>query len=54
MTDFMIALVLIALVAGILRYLIRAKKRGESCIGCPHAKGCGSCHGGCSCGGSHE
>lgn len=27
-------------------YLVRAKKHGEHCIGCPYAKQCGGkCHG---------
>jgi len=38
-----IAICVIALtVGGALLYIIRAKKRGEKCIGCPYAKLCGS------------
>ena len=49
MENVMIVLVLLAIVAGIVWYLIRAKKRGEKCVGCPYAKQCGSkCNGGCS------
>ncbi|MBR2616141.1 MAG: hypothetical protein IKC69_05630 [Clostridia bacterium] len=33
----------------ILWYLRRARKRGETCIGCPHAKACRS-RGSCQCG----
>ena len=53
MTDILIVAFLIALVAGILRYLIRAKKHGDSCIGCPHANCC-KAGGACSCGKEHE
>lgn len=46
-----IAIAVIALVVGAaVFYLIRAKKRGEKCIGCPYAKQCG---GKCGCGGNH-
>ncbi len=30
---------LIVILAGV--YIVRAKKRGEKCIGCPYAKQCG-------------
>ena len=49
--DFIVLLILAAIIGGIVYYLYRAKKRGESCIGCPYAKQCGSsCSG--QCGGS--
>lgn len=44
MTDLLVAAIVLAMVAGILLYLYRAKKRGETCIGCPYARKCG---GGC-------
>ncbi len=46
MTDIIIILILLAIVASAGLYVYRAKKRGEKCIGCPHAKACG---GKCSC-----
>ena len=46
MENVIVALILLAIVAGIITYLIRAKERGETCIGCPYAKQCtGKCHG---------
>lgn len=49
MENVIVVLILLAIVIGIIWYLIRAKKRGEKCIGCPYAKQCGSeCSGGCS------
>lgn len=49
MENVIVVLILVAIVAGIIWYLIRAKKRGEKCVGCPYAKQCGSKHnGGCS------
>ena len=48
--NVVVVLLLLAIAAGIIWYLIRAKKRGETCIGCPYAKQCGSkCNGGCGC-----
>lgn len=53
MKNVMVVLVLLAIAAGIIFYLVRAKKRGQTCIGCPYAKQCGSkCGGGCNCGNS--
>ena len=47
MENIIIILVVAAIVVGIAAYLIRAKKRGATCIGCPSAKQCG---GKCGCG----
>jgi len=50
MENFIVVLILLAIAAGIIWYLIRAKKRGETCIGCPYSKQCASkCNGVCSC-----
>lgn len=46
--DLIILLILLGIISGILLYLRRAKKRGETCIGCPYAKQCGGkCGGNC-------
>lgn len=49
MTNIIIAVVLLGIIAGIVAYLVREKKKGAHCIGCPYAKECGgskcSCHG---------
>ena len=48
MENVIIILVLVGIVGGIIAYLVRAKKRGQTCIGCPYAKQCGShCDGHC-------
>lgn len=40
-----VVLGILGLAAG---YLIRAKKKGEHCVGCPYSKTCASCkQGGC-------
>lgn len=40
MENIIVILILVSIVAGIIWYLIRAKRRGETCIGCPYAKQC--------------
>ncbi len=42
MKDIIVALIIIAIAAAIITYIVRAKKRGEKCIGCPYAKQCGN------------
>lgn len=45
MKDIIIIIFIAIVVGSALLYLIRAKKRGEKCVGCPYAKQCGgSCH----------
>ncbi len=41
MENVILILLLLALAVGVVIYLVRAKKRGEKCIGCPYAKQCG-------------
>jgi hypothetical protein len=40
MEDIIVILILVFIAAGIVFYLVKAKKRGEKCIGCPYAKEC--------------
>lgn len=46
--NIVIIAILLAIVGGIIRYLYKAKKRGETCIGCPCSKQCGGKCGGCN------
>lgn len=48
MTDLIIIGVIAAIIGSSTLYIVRAKKRGETCIGCPYAKNCGGrhCHAG--------
>ncbi len=62
MVDFLIIVILLAIVAGAGAYVYKAKKSGKKCIGCPDGASCGgqsgtgcsgscgSCSGACSCG----
>lgn len=47
--DVCIVVAILIIVGGALFYIIRAKKRGQKCIGCPYAKQCaGNCSGSCN------
>ena len=48
MENLGIILLLAAIAGSVIWYLVRAKKRGQSCICCPYAKDCGSKCGSCS------
>jgi len=63
LTDIIVIAIIILIVGGATAYIIRAKKRGQKCIGCPDSKACASnskngnstCSGSCSsCCGCHE
>jgi len=49
MENIIIIVILLGIIGSIVWYLYRAKKQGETCIGCPCSKqyGC-KCSGGCS------
>lgn len=49
MENLIIVLILLAIATSIIWYLLRARKRGEKCIGCPYAKQCGG-----KCGGENK
>ncbi len=40
MADIIVGLVIVIVLGLVIRYIVRAKKRGEKCIGCPHSKSC--------------
>lgn len=45
MKNFIIIAIVTAIVASIIVYLIKEKKKGSACIGCPYAKQCsGHCN----------
>ncbi len=41
MGDVAIIFVCALIIGGAVFYIIRAKKRGQKCIGCPYGKSCG-------------
>ncbi len=46
MENIIIIAIVLCIVVGIVIYLYKAKKRGQTCIGCPYAKQCGGKCGG--------
>lgn len=52
MIDFIAGGIALLIIGAALVYIIKAKKKGVKCIGCPAAGSCGGQHGGasgCSC-----
>ena len=53
--DWIVLGAIALIVGGAVAYIIREKKKGKACIGCPDSatchkrSSCGGCHGGCSC-----
>ena len=48
MTDFLVGMILLAIIGGAVFYIVKAKKNGQKCIGCPASGSCGK-KGCCSC-----
>ena len=48
MVNAIAIVVLLAIIGLAARYVVKAKKSGQKCIGCPEARTCGkNCSGGC-------
>lgn len=55
MTDIIIVAIILVILAGAACYVIKAKKSGKKCIGCPDSGSCPSAKNGCcSCGCQRE
>lgn len=49
MENFIVAGLLVIIIGAVVFYLVREKKKGVKCIGCPYAKQCaGKCGGKCN------
>ncbi len=48
MEDIIIILIVLVIVVGAAAYVYNQKKKGATCIGCPHSKTCGKHK--CNCG----
>ena len=44
-TDIVVLLIIAVAVGGAIFYIVRSKKKGQKCIGCPYGK---TCSGNCS------
>ena len=49
MSDFIVIAILVLVLGLAIGYIVRQKRSGAKCIGCPHSKSCGSSD--CHCGG---
>ena len=49
MVNVIAILVLLLIVGAATGYVYKAKKSGQKCIGCPHAKKCAAQNNGCAC-----
>ena len=46
--DYIAIAAIVLIVGASVFYIVRAKKRGEKCVGCPYARECGGkCGGAC-------
>ncbi len=56
MEDILVLAILVAVLAAAIIYVVRAKKKGVKCVGCPHANTCGKNteNGSCNCKGNTE
>lgn len=48
-TNIIVVAVLVAVVALAVFYIVKSKKSGKKCIGCPDSGSCSAKKGGCSC-----
>ncbi|MEE1239226.1 MAG: FeoB-associated Cys-rich membrane protein [Acutalibacteraceae bacterium] len=49
MENYIVVGILVVIAAGIILYLVKQKKKGVKCVGCPHAKQCGgNCSNNCN------
>lgn len=48
MVDIIASVIVVAIIGGAVAYIIKSKKSGQKCIGCPHSKTCGSKSCGCN------
>lgn len=49
MENFIIIAILVIIIGVAVAYLVKAKKRGVKCVGCPYAEQCASKSNGCNC-----
>ena len=42
-TDIIVIAIIALIIGAATFYIIRAKRRGQKCIGCPYAKSCTKC-----------
>lgn len=46
--DWIVLALILAIIGAAVWFILRSKKQGAKCVGCPHAKTCGNGCAGCS------
>ena len=41
LADIITIIIVSGIIAGAVRYIVKSRKKGVSCIGCPHSDKCG-------------
>lgn len=49
MDNFIVIAVVVLILSCAIAYIVKEKKKGVKCIGCPYAESCGKSTGECSC-----
>lgn len=49
MENFLIIAIIVLIIGCAIAYIVKAKKKGVKCVGCPYASTCGKGTEGCSC-----
>ena len=49
LTDIIVIAVIALIVGAAVGYIVKAKRKGQKCIGCPYSSSCPSGKGGCGC-----
>ena len=52
MENIIVVLILAILIGGAIWYIVKEKRKGAKCIGCPYANSCASKGSGCGCDGA--
>ena len=47
-SDYIILGIVAVIVVAVITYIVKQKKKGVKCVGCPYGKKCSSCNGGCT------
>ncbi len=48
MGDYIVLGIVVVVLIAVVIYIVKQKKNGNKCIGCPHGSKCGSCDCGCN------
>ncbi len=53
-SDIIVVAVIVLVIGGAVAYILREKKRGKKCVGCPYANSCSEKGNSCTCQGNSE